>query len=103
MVFFWLALFLPRASTARLAAGALGIAVAVEFSQLWRTPWLEAVRDTRIGALVLGQGFLMSDIACCVAGVALAVLIDRNAVARIGAGGLGHTLADASPPDSRRA
>jgi hypothetical protein len=31
---------------------------------------------------VLGQGFLWSDIACYIAGVALAVLIDRNAVAR---------------------
>ncbi len=81
MVYWWLALIWPRARVATLAAAALAIAVTVELSQLWRTPWLDAVRAHPIGALVLGQGFLWSDIACYIAGVALAVLIDRNAVA----------------------
>ncbi len=82
MVYWWLALIWPRAPVTRLAAAALGIAIAVELSQLLHTPWLDAVRGNAFGALVLGQGFMWSDISCYIAGVALAVLIDRNAVAR---------------------
>jgi hypothetical protein len=57
--------------------GALGVAVLVELSQLVHTPWLDALRRTRAGALVLGQGFLWSDLACYAAGAAAAVLVDR--------------------------
>ena len=85
MVYWWLALLWPRAPVTRLAASALGIAIAVEMSQLLHAPWLNAVRANAFGALVLGQGFLWSDITCYITGVALAVLIDRNAVARTNA------------------
>lgn len=99
MVFWWLALVWPRASGTRLAAWAFAVALAVELSQLWHTPWLDAVRETPLGALVLGQGFLMSDIACYVAGVALAVLIDRNAVARlVPTRALDGTPGESTPP-----
>ena len=47
-----------------------------EFSQLYRAPWIDAVRATRLGALVLGQGFLWSDLWCYAAGVTLAAGID---------------------------
>ena len=75
---FWLAAtILPRASTARLALGALAVAVAVEVSQLYHAPWIDAVRVTRPGALVLGHGFLWSDLVCYAAGVGIAALLDR--------------------------
>jgi hypothetical protein len=77
MVYWLLAFLRPSASWRALAAGALGIAIAVECSQLVHTPWLDAVRATRLGALVLGQGFLWSDLVAYLAGVGLAVLMDR--------------------------
>ncbi len=77
MVFWLVALLVPRAPTARLAAAALAIAVAVEISQLYRAPWLDAIRATRGGALVLGQGFLWSDLVCYTTGVVAAALLDR--------------------------
>ena len=74
---FWLAaLVAPGARTHRLAACALAFAVAVEASQLHRAPWLDAIRATRPGALVLGQGFLWSDLACYAVGVGAAALLD---------------------------
>lgn len=74
---FWIAAFVrPAARTSRLAAAALVIAVAVELSQLYHAPWIDAVRATRPGALVLGQGFLWSDLACYAAGVGAAALVD---------------------------
>jgi hypothetical protein len=81
-VYWLLALLLPRASTTRLVAASLAIAVAVEISQLQRDPWLDALRATRPGALVFGQGFLWTDLACYVAGVCLAAIVDTRLVPR---------------------
>ena len=78
MVFWGLALLWPRARTATLAGAALGVALAVEGSQLLHPPWLVAVRETRLGALALGQGFLWSDVACYVAGIVAASLLDAQ-------------------------
>ena len=85
MVFWSLALVRPRRPACVLGAAALGIAFADEFSQLYRAPWIDALRASRLGALALGQGFLWSDPWCYAAGVALAAAVDlgiRRAVRR---------------------
>jgi hypothetical protein len=77
MVYLLAAAIWPRASTRRLAVGAAVFALAIEVGQLHHAPWIDAVRGTRLGGLVLGFGFLWSDLVCYAAGIALAVLIDR--------------------------
>ena len=77
MVLWLLALLVPRGRTRVLAGAALAAAAAVEVSQLYRAPWLDAVRATRLGALALGHGFLWSDLLCYAAGVGGAALLDR--------------------------
>ena len=77
MVFWILALVAPQARTVALGSLAVGIAWAVELSQLVRVPWLDAVRATRLGALALGQGFLWSDFVCYTVGAAIAAVLDR--------------------------
>lgn len=84
MVFWLAALARPRASTARLAACALAIAYAVECSQLYRAPWIDAVRSTTAGALLLGQSFLWSDLVSYAVGVIFATLLDAALVNRPG-------------------
>ena len=76
MVFWIFAFARPSARTGRLAAAALLFAFAIEASQLYHAPWIDALRNTVPGALVLGQGFLPSDLACYAAGVAAAALVD---------------------------
>jgi hypothetical protein len=76
MVFWILALVRPPGRTWTLGAAALGIAFADELSQLYRAPWIDAVRATRLGAIALGHGFLWSDLWCYTAGVALAAAVD---------------------------
>jgi hypothetical protein len=44
----------------------------VEASQAWHTPWLDAFRETTIGGILLGHGFLWSDVAAYTAGVLVA-------------------------------
>ena len=50
---------------------ALGVSFLVELSQLWHTPFLEALRSTTLGGLVLGYGFLWSDLVCYAVGALL--------------------------------
>ena len=76
MVFWGLAFIFSRARTTALAVAAVALAWLIELSQLYHTPWLEALRTTQLGALALGQGFVWSDLGCYVIGVALAACCD---------------------------
>jgi hypothetical protein len=76
MLFAGLGILAPRWSTARLGVTALLLSVAIEASQLYHAPWIDAIRRTTPGALVLGYGFLWSDLACYVGGVALGAVIE---------------------------
>ena len=76
MVFFGIGFIAPRIRTSTAAAIALAYCVAIECSQLVHTPWLDAVRDTLPGHLVLGQGFHAFDLACYAIGVALGAALE---------------------------
>ena len=79
MVFVGWAFVKPRASTVHLAIVALGISCAVEFSQLYQAPWLNAIRSTTIGHLALGSTFSWFDIAAYAVGVLIGCLLDITA------------------------
>jgi hypothetical protein len=79
MVFVVLGILAPRWSTARLARIALSLSVAIEVSQLYHAPWIDAIRRTLPGGLVLGYGFLWSDLVCYAAGVALGAGVEAAA------------------------
>ncbi|MBW8893195.1 MAG: DUF2809 domain-containing protein [Burkholderiales bacterium] len=57
MVFVGCGMLRPRAPSWRVAATALAISFAVEFSQLYQAPWINAIRGTVLGHLVLGSTF----------------------------------------------
>jgi hypothetical protein len=82
MVFLLIAAAWPAASTGRVAMGAAIVSLAIELSQLYHAPWIDAVRQTRAGGLVLGFGFLWSDLACYALGIALAAALDRSLARR---------------------
>jgi hypothetical protein len=79
MVFLGLGLLLPRWRTSAVAALASGACCAVEFSQLYHAPWLDAARRTRLGALALGDTFAWADIAAYLAGIALGAVAEWTA------------------------
>lgn len=76
MVFLLAAALWNRARTAALAVGAALFAFGIELTQLYHAPWIDAVRATRPGALVLGHDFVWSDLPCYAAGVLLAGAAD---------------------------
>jgi hypothetical protein len=45
-------------------------------SQLYHAPWIDSNRGTTLGALVLGHGFVWSDLACYAVGVGLGASIE---------------------------
>ena len=72
---YWgIAFLLPGLSVARTALFSLLFAYLIETSQLFKAPWLKALRATLPGKLILGQGFLWSDILCYTVGVGMAIL-----------------------------
>jgi len=75
LVFLLLAFLRPKARVLWLAGIALAIAFCVEFLQLYQAPWLNTIRGTLPGRLVLGQGFLFSDLICYTFGIAAAAIV----------------------------
>lgn len=63
-------------STLLNAAIALMFCFAVEFSQLYQAEWIIMIRQTKIGGLILGYGFLWSDLLCYAAGVSAGIIIE---------------------------
>ena len=55
----------------------------VEGSQSVHTPWLDAFRDTRFGGLLLGHGFLWSDIVSYTAGAIVGYVADSRHKQRV--------------------
>jgi hypothetical protein len=79
MFFVLFACLWPRGSTLRLGSWALATTELIEFSQLYRGSDIQRIRATAAGGLLLGHGFLWSDVACVALGVAVAALIDARA------------------------
>lgn len=76
LIFLALGLVVPRWSSLSLAGAALALSYAVELSQIYHAPWIDAVRQTRLGGLIFGFGFLWSDLVCYTVGVALGAALD---------------------------
>ena len=76
MAYFGISFLIPKIPIDRRALLAMIFATAIELSQLYKPSWLEAIRKTTLGGLVLGFEFLWTDLACYAVGVALAALVD---------------------------
>lgn len=76
MVFWIIRLLWAYGTTLKVAFAALAFSYAIEVSQLFHPAWLDAIRDTRMGGLVLGFGFLWSDIVCYTVGVAIGLGVE---------------------------
>jgi hypothetical protein len=78
MMCWWISALWPAKPIAWRAGLALAISWAVEFSQLSHAPWLEQLRDTRLGPLVLGTGFDPRDLVSYTVGVLLAWAVAKR-------------------------
>ncbi|PAD81263.1 hypothetical protein CHH57_20890 [Niallia circulans] len=76
MVYFGFRFLFIRKSL--LLAGVLSIlfSFGIEGSQLYQADWLNQLRDTTIGAVILGKGFLFMDLIRYSSGILLACIVD---------------------------
>lgn len=76
MVFLCFGIAFHRSSTVRIALAALCFAWCIEFLQLYHAPWIDGIRSTRPGRLVLGTTFNSPDLLAYVIGIALGMLAE---------------------------
>lgn len=77
MVYFGLRFLFPSLNIYKSGLFALLFSYFIEFTQLYQADWINNIRNNTFGALVLGHGFLWSDMVCYTVGVILAFIIDR--------------------------
>jgi hypothetical protein len=77
LLFFTCALMLRNTGTFKVAVITLSFTYLVEISQLFQPGWLEYLRSIKLFALLLGYGFLWSDIIAYTLGVLTAAYMDR--------------------------
>jgi hypothetical protein len=82
MIAWWVGALAPAASLPRRSAAALALSVGVEFSQLYHATWIDALRSTTAGQLVLGTGFDPRDLGAYALGVLAAAFLERAATRR---------------------
>lgn len=78
MAYLGVGFLFPRMAPLRAGFIGLGLSFAIELSQLYQADWLNVIRTTGLGALVLGRRFLWSDLACYFVGCALGVLGEKG-------------------------
>ncbi|HMQ70130.1 MAG TPA: DUF2809 domain-containing protein [Ignavibacteria bacterium] len=77
MVYFIIRFIFIEYTVFQVAVISLSFSFLIEFSQLYQAGWINAIRHTRIGGLVLGYGFLWSDLLCYTAGILLGMILDK--------------------------
>ncbi|MBC8156458.1 MAG: DUF2809 domain-containing protein [Bacteroidetes bacterium] len=82
MLFFGFALVFNRWPTRTVALATLLVSFGIEFSQLYHAPWIDLLRHTRLGGLVLGFGFLWTDLLCYGVGIAVGMLVEKGLIAK---------------------
>lgn len=76
MVFLLFAFLFNKKSTIFIISWAIICSYSIEISQLYHAPWIDAIRNTVLGGLILGFGFLWSDLVCYTIGVIIGIIID---------------------------
>lgn len=84
LVFLAVSTVMPQAGLPRRGALAFVVAYAIELSQLYHGRWIEMLRQTTLGGLVLGYGFLWSDLVCYGIGILAGMAIDYMLRGRAG-------------------
>ena len=79
MIAWWVGALVPGVRLFTRSSIAYAICAAVELSQLYHAPTLDAVRDTTLGQLVFGSGFDARDLLAYAAGIAAATLLEATA------------------------
>lgn len=77
MVYLGVAFIFNKFSIRKITILSLIFSYGIEISQLYQGDWINEIRSTLIGALILGHGFLFSDLICYTVGIFIGIIIDK--------------------------
>jgi glycopeptide antibiotics resistance protein len=77
MVYFCFRFILPRNQQSASIILSILFSLSIEFSQLYQANWINRIRSTTLGALILGKGFLTVDLIRYAIGILIGAVLDR--------------------------
>ena len=78
MVYFLIRVLFSNSTKKKAAFYGLLFCFAIELSQIYHSSWIDTIRNTTIGGLILGYGFLWSDLVSYLLGIVLGYFIDTS-------------------------
>ena len=76
MVYLGFGFLFNKSKIRNVALASMTVSYLIEISQLYQGEWINSIRDTTIGALILGHGFLISDLVCYTIGILIGVVFE---------------------------
>lgn len=76
MIYFGVAFIFNEKKIKIVAALGLSFCFLIEISQLYHANWIDNIRKTTLGGLILGYGFLWSDLVAYSIGIGIGLIID---------------------------
>ena len=77
MIYFGFKFLLPSQSS-KAFLYAVSFCYLIEFSQLYHATWIDTIRQNRLGGLILGFGFLWTDLVAYLVGIFGGFLVDKK-------------------------
>ncbi len=77
MVYLGIAFLFNKLSIRKVTIISLIFSYTIEISQLYQASWINEIRSTLLGSLILGHGFLFSDLICYTVGIFIGIVIDK--------------------------
>jgi hypothetical protein len=76
MVYLFIRMLFKNWPTNKVVLTGILFCFVIEFSQLYHDEWIDIIRRTTLGGLILGYGFLWSDLAAYLLGIGFGIIID---------------------------
>ena len=77
MVYFGFRFLFPKLNITKSLVLAFLFSFSIEISQLYQAEWINNIRNTIIGGLILGHGFLFEDLISYIIGIILGCAVDK--------------------------
>lgn len=77
MVYFGFRFLFPKLNITKSLVLAFLFSFSIEISQLYQAQWINNIRNTIIGGLILGHGFLFEDLISYIIGIILGCAVDK--------------------------
>lgn len=77
MIYFIIRFLFLKSPSKNIVIISILICYTIEFLQLYQADWIVGIRNTTLGHLILGQGFLWSDLLAYIFGIILCHILEK--------------------------